>query len=132
MQNPANPKGVGLMAAYLGAGLMDLGLLASGGQAGTVVLGLSGVMLATNSVARLMNSPVFMKWLAKASLAPLANLPQHIAKLSVLVNNSNNTTFINDATAFISTLSAGQEQVDEQEETTIPGSEERQRLQANP
>jgi hypothetical protein len=64
-----------------------------GGGAGAVTgaavaaTGIGGAVLANKQIAKLLNSPQFVHWLAQSARVPPARLPGHVARLTTIAGN---------------------------------------------
>lgn len=88
-----NPSGTGKAAAHIGmasAGASALTALFTGhpGIAAAVVGGAGVEMATSHAMARAMNSPEFIRWLAEGSKAPPDRTAAYAARLAVIARNS--------------------------------------------
>lgn len=97
LANPSGTAARGLTASVMfGAlGLPGSAVVGAtlGGGAGAVTgaavaaTGIGGAVLANKQIAKLLNSPQFVHWLAQSARVPPARLPGHIARLTTIAGN---------------------------------------------
>lgn len=76
----ANPSGTGQAVGQITVGATALSMLLSGNVGGLAALG--GGVLSANAAARIMTSPLAVKWLAKATSVPVEQFPAQLNNLS--------------------------------------------------
>jgi hypothetical protein len=97
LANPSGTAARGLTGSVLFGALGLPGAaatgLALGGGAGAVAgaaVGLGSIgtaVLANRKIAKMLNSPEFVHWLAQSTRVPQARLPGHIARLTTIAQN---------------------------------------------
>ncbi len=103
----ANPSGTsGNIAARTGIGTTVAAVFLSPfvPGAGTAAAVGAGTMLGSNVMARLMTSPRFINWLARGTTIPPQRAAEHLSRLAIMANNSQDKQFKEDIAAYVQSL----------------------------
>jgi hypothetical protein len=134
-RNPTATKGQGLAAARMSLALGSMGGVLGGAvtgaavgtigaAAGGIIPGVIFPFVAANGAARLMSSPVFLKWAARASRAPEITA-KHFIQLQNIVRENSDASLINDIDSFVHMLILQDEEMQDNIETRAVPQEQR-------
>lgn len=87
LANPSGTAALGLGASILyGAMSMGIGAAVTGSSLGGLV-GMAGGVGMNNAVARQLNNPKFVHWLAQSNKMPMREIPNHVTRLTKIAAN---------------------------------------------